>query len=419
MFYEQNKVAHIFVMKNVAPKTSGQVENYNSFAADGTMAILDENNNALSDVTNYSRFRIAQRSGESVLYSPFIEKAKLVRAIKTPYSAPANPVHYIGYNGSTGSIEAINSNIYEVRMLLHSNFKTFGNKQMLKYGIYKSDASATQQEVAHGILDNLIANFKRETLINVQFDLVNSCGLGSDYATDNNVTVVKGVKAVTIATAATYDTGTAIAVDDYIRLSDTSATTAVALTDQVYRVTSISSLTLFLDREVTNASGTYTAASGSATIIPAASIANFGIKVTGIAYTFKVGVWRYEVPKFDIYLQDFGSTAVTVSTAAAEPKGYGAQIQEMEYFLRGNHGNKYKLGIPVPTPTVDATATVGYNQLILQYYDIVADNNGMELKAPKDIIIAFLEASDTHPNAFLHVLHSDTTNAVTAACTDW
>ena len=424
--YISSNVTHLLIAKSMAVANPGiTVGDGSELAADGQVAVINENNVTLDASTSGQNIittpviRFVQRSGSTVLFSPYITKANITKAYTVGYVAPVMPIHYLGYTGVTGSFDVISNNIYTLRILLKSNFKQFGNKQMLKFGVYKSDSSPTQASIVSGLASNLVANFAKETLINLRIDAISSCPLANDYAMDYNTAtngVVKGSTTLTMATGCLYNSGTQLAVGDWIRLSRTTTGTAVALVDPVYRVTKINSTTSFdVDRPFTMATGTYTTTSMSA--IPAALVGDMGIKFTGVAMTFKLGFTEYEVPKFDL-LPSCGNTAVTIGTAAVEPKGYGAQIQQMQYLLQGNMGNKYKMGFPPPTYYNDALETTGYNQIVISYFDNVADNAGATVTAKKDLIIAYPTAATYYNTGLIDLLQADTSCPILAAIAD-
>jgi hypothetical protein len=417
---DQPNITYLFIGKDLAPKTTGTVESYADMT-DGQLAVLNEANAAQDGVDDVTRFRIALRSGTSLLFSPFIEKATITNANCVNYVAPVQQISYIGYDGVSGSFAAINSNVYKVRVELDgSPLAQFGNKRMLKFGVYKSDSAATQQEVAHGILDNLIMNFKEETLAHLHFELINSCPLANDspLASSDDATIVQGLNTFTVANHFQYDTNTAAVVGDYVRIAD-SATNAVALTSAVYKVTGISGTTITVDRPILSASGVYDAAHGDLTVIPVASIGSlFGIKVTGIANPFQVGKWKYFVTTFTIDLQDFGATTVTYSTAAVQGVGYGAQIQEDEYLLQGNWGNKYRGDIWAPEFFKNAVATSQYNQLSFNFRLDGGEQLGYRVSQVGTIRLALIN-DISEDNLILAVFQADTAYFPAATCPDF
>jgi hypothetical protein len=352
-----------------------------------------------------------------VIYTPFVEASKIISAQSQAYSAPVMPITYVGYDGSAGEIDTLDDTVYKIRILIHSVLSQFGNKAMYKFGVYKSGSAATQEDIAFGIVTNLTANFAKETLVTLKFATINSCALASGYALDDgHISVVKGSNVLTAATSDfQYNTGTEVVVGDFIRISDAAAVgTAVALTDPVYKVTYVNAAVnvtiVHVDRAVTNVTGTYTHTSGDLTIIPAASIGGeWGIKITGVAMTwFKAGVFKYEVPDFEVFLQDFGATTTTVAYAASRGSGVAEEIQELQWFLQGNLGNKYHAD-PLATFKTDAVIGVAYNLVTIRYYTEGGDIVGDPIRHPKEIILALFD-SGSFDNVLVDILQTDTTH---------
>lgn len=404
----QSNIKHLFVGINAGPKTSGQVTVYTDMT-DGHIAFLNESNTAVSTLSGVARFRIVQRSGTRLLYSPYIETAKLGYSSITNTVAPVQQVSYIGYNcNGSGSIQAINSNVYMLRLLIKGHTKEFGNKQMLKFASYKSDSAATQQEVAQGLLDNLRANFADETLCQIKFEMVNSF-LDAANKLEANATVVQYATTFTATNSGEYGTNVAPVVGDYVRFGSIGGGTA--LTDAVYRITALSlastTMTFTVDRPIQVATGTYATATADAEIIPAASLLNFGIKCTGVANPFQVGKWKWFVTEFEIQTQDCGTTTITYTTAANQGKGYGAQIQEEQYLLQGNWGNKYRADEYAPSFINDAVETTQYNMINFGYRMDGGEQLGFRVTSPAEVMIALADNTSNN-NLVLDVLQTIT-----------
>lgn len=344
--------------------------------------------------------RFVYRSADgSLIATPFFKKAT-AKYKAHDYSAPVEQVSYIGYVGSgTESITVANNTDYLVRVLLKGITAQYGDKLMYKFGAYRSTASATQREIALGIASNLTTNFKREKLQNgdqlVKFEVLSS---GTSIATSGGtISVVNGDATVNMLSTGTdggyYNAdGAMIAIGDYIRLGHATATTT-----PVYKVINVtgggaSTAVVTLDRPfegTTNA----TLAAASAGVMSAANAAAalyWGIACTGIDRSkFKAGVFNYEKVRFELQLQEFGSTIVTNSTTPSEGIGYYKEIQELEWFFKGNRFHSgLRLGTPPPTFTSDVSATTNYALFVIEYYDASYDGINATPKSPGSVIIA-------------------------------
>lgn len=344
--------------------------------------------------------RFVYRSADgSLIATPFFKKAT-AKYKAHDYSAPVEQVSYIGYVGSgTESITVANNTDYLVRVLLKGITAQYGDKLMYKFGAYRSTASATQREIALGIASNLTTNFKREKLQNgdqlVKFEVLSS---GTSIATSGGtISVVNGDATVNMLSTGTdggyYNAdGAMIAIGDYIRLGHATATTT-----PVYKVINVTgggadTAVVTLDRPfegTTNA----TLAAASAGVMSAANAAAalyWGIACTGIDRSkFKAGVFNYEKVRFELQLQEFGSTIVTNSTTPSEGIGYYKEIQELEWFFKGNRFHSgLRLGTPPPTFTSDVSATTNYALFVIEYYDASYDGINATPKSPGSVIIA-------------------------------
>ncbi len=344
--------------------------------------------------------RFVYRSADgSLIATPFFKKAT-AKYKAHDYSAPVEQVSYIGYVGSgTESITVANNTDYLVRVLLKGITAQYGDKLMYKFGAYRSSASATQREIALGIASNLTTNFKREKLQNgdqlVKFEVLSS---GTSIATSGGtISVVNGDATINMlstgADGGYYDAdGAMIAIGDYIRLGHATATTT-----PVYKVINVtgggaSTAVVTLDRPfegTTNA----TLAAANAGVMSAANAAAalyWGIACTGIDRSkFKTGVFNYEKVRFELQLQEFGSTIVTNSTTPSEGIGYYKEIQELEWFFKGNRFHSgLRLGTPPPTFTSDVSTTTNYALFVIEYYDASYDGINATPKSPGSVIIA-------------------------------
>lgn len=410
--YNQKNVLHVLVGKYLAPKSSGSVTELSDLT-DGQMALLGPGNAVLTSFHATNPMRIVVRVGDSLLYTPEFRKANVSKQA-TAYVAPVQQVTYIGYNGSTGSIQAINNNTYMMRILMQSTLAQFANKQMLKFGAYGSSASATQQEVAHGILNDLLIQFKNEPHKLIDFSLINSAAVTAGNKLEANATVVNGINTFTATNSGEYGTNVAPVVGDYVRIGSVAGGTA--LTSSVYKITGLSGTTtktFTLDRNIIEPSGTYATATADVEIIPAADIANFGIKLQGLAKPWALAKINYEVSTFETYLQDFGTTVITNDTAGKPGTGYGKQIAELEWFAQGNWGKELRKesGMADPTQFAAASSTGAYYQILLTWTNTEYKGQGIvsAAGAPGEILIAFSYDTDASTKT-----HADTFNGYLA-----
>lgn len=405
----QNNVTHLFVGKDVTPTTgsrdalsTGQLGIFKNGATSGS-------NDAL---TAGDRFMVAFKDANGqVLMSPEIKYDNIYSKNKTDYAAAAQKVAYVGYNGTSGSITVGNSDIYILRVVLQDPTRTLAEHPLYEYAEYSSDAAATQREIAEGLIENAVYNFtslKPRKVTVVQPSLVCSSPTNSGDDFVGNFIVVNGSKYATAANSGQYATNTDIAVGDYVRVGAT-ATTAVALTSNVYKIVSISGTTtktIEFDRPIVEASGTYTGGNYTQ-VIPTATVDNaaFGIKLTGVALPFEVGKVKYGVLDFEVVLNEaFDATVITEAVAPSKGSGTYQEIAELEAFLSGNRGETYRVASYPVSKLPNATVGDTYNMIVIHYYNDDTQGLDRNVRAYGTLMIATDADSSGTPYASLQTV---------------
>jgi len=393
--FTQNNVLHVQIAKKVNRVATVGISDC---TADGEVIVATPGGVLVTTSSTTNEIVLVQGRGTSnpPLISPVIKRGKVLSYTIKQYDAAAEQVTYIGYDGTTATkkIDALNDNVYLARVYRQDLGKTFGNKQMLKFGVYKSDATATQEEIATGLQESFIANFKREAEPVIKFEMVLSDAATNPAVSASNATgnwsVVNG------STRAIMTDTQDLSAGDYVRFS---ASATEALTDPAYEIASVDSstvVTLSVPYQGTT-SGSYD--DDYIHLITAASIAacNFGIKMTGIAANFVVGQFKYHKVRFTIGLADFGTTDLTYTTAAAEGMGEGEQVAELEWFAQGNEGKIERVGIPPPVSRADADSTSIYSIVTIEYFDDEMDGTIQGTKpSKKQLILALNYASSAY-----------------------
>jgi len=289
------------------------------------------------------KIMIISKDGNGVVKSSEpIKVADLKRATLKAYVAPSEQVDYIGYNGTSGAIEVLNSNLYQANVEM-ANYGTTGSElRYRKQGHFMSPANSTQIGNAEGLRDSLIRNFKREPEQRILFEMV--CDNAGDVlgTSVNNMVFTKGS---TIVSAADIDDASGAGVE---LIAGALLRVGTAVTDPVYRIVSVdtSGNTLKLDQAFQGE--TVTIADTGVEQIPYGDFgaASFGIKLTGVAQKFSLGKIRHEKMSFVTQLVDMGATLVTKSTASKIGLGDGKVVAEEEWFSSGNYGELYRMGEP-------------------------------------------------------------------------
>lgn len=407
---EQSHVLNLLVHADVGAATpttaaSAYINDLTDLV-DGELAVVNDQNMVLSAATVLTDDRVAQtgirivgRYGSRIVYSDFI-KAENIISVRPIVSANfAEQVTHLGYNGTSGAIQIINSNTYKLKVNFEQVGRTGQGMNDFVSAFVESDSSATGGEVVFEIEQLLRLAFNKQAERPIRMAVLNSAALVPNNEFDQDITVVQGSKF--IVSAAGYTTVGGVitaAVGDFIRLgSATETDAAVALGSAVYKVVSISGSTMELDRPVTGVSGTYTA-SADVELIQAATAeaANWGIRFTAIAPTHEVGKRPYSKIAFTLGLEDFGTTTVSYTTAMSLGHGEEEAIADLEWFTYGQSGFRYRADYMMPNYTSRVVAGTDYHQLAIAYAsDSRTESIGGPGHNPKQLIIA---AADTYAN---------------------
>lgn len=323
-------------------------------------------------------------STETQLTSGTIKKANIKAAKRHVYTAATEQIDYIGYNGTSGALEAIDDNMYRVRLNMDQTLASNHGGQYLKFGVYISPMSGTTQaNVAYGIVDNLIKNFSREPEQQIKFERVhdnagvaNTITAGAD-ATHYKFTLgskfVVGTDSAGIAMNGSDEVVATTVAGDYLRVG-------TAVTDPVYKIVAVTAGTgttpagtpMIIELDTPYQGTTTQIAIGSTEYITAALAAagNFGIKLTAVPLTWNLPKIHYRKSKWFTTIDNFGTATITNSVKSTPGNGTYQQIAEREWFLQGNEGEYLRLGYPMTfTPRAETDLTTGYDIITIEVSD--------------------------------------------------
>ena len=337
----------------------------------GEICILSENGKILSEANaaTEQKFKVGLRRGAHIDFvSDIIDKSKISFIGRKTYAAAVQQVSYVGYNGTSGSIDANDNELYYLRIYLEDLFaRGSGDGKSVKHGVYKSGTSATQKQIAEGVVESLINNFSRETEQQVRFELVNDEAGTAFTGTAANLTVTKGSKVVAID-------GTLVeaAAGAVIRLGGAGTSNAVY---EIASYTASSDVTLKTPYQGDDA----TIAVADTMVIAgvAAAAAEYGIKMTGVPADFDLGKIKYKIVRFEPQVdttEGFGpDTLITNATAASSGTGTIPIVKEMEWFMQGHEGEFFRKGGPLifdrKTDASSAVAGGGYSLIDIMFVD--------------------------------------------------
>lgn len=394
----QNSATRTLVGKRISRTASLAATQVSpSSIAAGEVVVTDAAGKILDSTTVLTAKEVVvvqgQGSTKPLIKSDIIKLGKLLLYKGKKAAAAVEQVSFIGYNGTSGSIDAITSNLYFARIAMLNEQNTFGNRTMYENFKYETGTSTSQKAVAQGLWLDAISIRNAEQMY--RFERI-SDGTQADWTgTATHMYFTKGSKTVAFTTTGGVASTGTIATGDVIR----------AATGGVYIVTAgvTAGASFTIDGPFQGATvelaGGATAASQAGVV---ATPVNWGIRVTGVAKTYIPGVFRYYKVRFGLQLKDFGATTLTEpgtspAVGASEGQGTTEQIQDLEWMSQGVDGKIYRIDVPPVTMVANAVSNlgsdVGFAQIILQFYDNDALPIGETAKSPKMLIIAAPESA--------------------------
>jgi len=294
----QSNVTHMIVGKDLDILGSTKTRDDLAVGQIGVFKVGSSTANGASALSAGDRYTIATKNQDGVIVETPIITFGSGTPYNVDYSAPAKESKAIGYNGTSGSIDASNSTDYVAHFTWRDNSKTFGcNNQPVKFAAYRSDASATQLEIATGLAESFNKNFSYEDPKLMKAEILSagaSVALGTSV---NTVTMTNGSK---YFTASDIDDstggGTALAVGDYLRiptgtsrkvtLTGTSGTANIAVNGTNYLATFDTDLDTTASNFVST-HGTTLSALGITVANPSGAVLTFTSSV-GVISTFSI-----------------------------------------------------------------------------------------------------------------------------------
>lgn len=385
----------IFIGANVAALSTGVVPN------DGEIIVLDEQGARVTTASaaTTDKFKLVLgRAGQNPLFSDLIEVSSISNVNSAAGAARVNQVTSIGFDGTSGSIDVVANNLYYIRLYVQELLSAESDGQKIKHGVFKSVSSSGQADISLGLTSSLINNFLREAEKFITFKAICSEALAAAFDFDETVSVVKGSTKIQNADATpTYNTGTSPVVGDFVRIGAT-ATGAVSLTSDVYKIVAISGGEITLDRPVQVEGGDRVTGSSYTQVIPAAvgNLADWGVVLTGADLSFGYPDYKYKIARWETQLENFGSTLLG-EVAGSPGVGTYESIASLEHFLKGFQGEIYRMGAPniyQPILVADpAVAGGAYQVITFKHQNSIVTGSFTNEVSPKQVIVAIPETA--------------------------
>lgn len=363
----QGNVTHLLVGKDLNTLANTGKRSDLAVGQIGVFLVGSQTALGANALTARQKFTIATKNSKGVIVeTPVMEYDNIKSKSFTGYVAPAERVRAIGFDGTTGSIDAVNNANYVAHIFWKDNSKTFGQGIPVKFAAYAADGSATQVEIAAGLVNNFNKNFQREIpkLIKAEV-LINSAGTAVPTGA-GTLSFANGSKYVKFNTSIADATGTAkLAVGDFIKVA-TGATTPA------YKVTAIDTAANIATLDTPYQGVTATVANITAKIVVAAtaSAAAAGVKLSALPLTsgFEPGVIRWDFLEFEIQLgSEVGATTQSIITNPTLGAGSYYEVAQNEWFLKGNRGEAWRVGNYPKNVTLEATSGKTYEQFTVNY----------------------------------------------------
>lgn len=361
-------VFQVMIGKNIS-RAATQINDPSAsgYIADGEIVVTDGQGTILTDaatLTTNPVIQLVQRSGATastaqLIYSKLIKGKDIINITGKAYTAAAEQVTIVGYDGTTGSIDVTADTVFITRMTGRWNNGVYNEHKIQK--IYRYEApgvTPTQINVARALAED------------VNNDLTRYCSAvilaptTSDAAPTGAPTDLRPVQGSKIVPWTGTDP-TNFAVGAWLRIGGTTSAFPV------YRINAIDTTanTITLNMPYQGASATVLVA--NVKVITAAAIAGYdcGVKMTGLALAWKLGHIDYEKAFWDTTVSGFGATTVAVPTKAYKGSGVYEQVAEDERFSVILDGAQNVTLAPIEVGRADALSTGTYDCVILSAYD--------------------------------------------------
>jgi hypothetical protein len=399
MFTEKN-VLHFAVGSNQAAYKAGDLDSL----AVGQIAVVSIANvvDNLGDAVT-GRVRLVYKSSDGeLIFSPVIDTAYITTNTAVEYTAATQQLSYIGYNGSSGAIDATDNNLYSLDIEIEEDLMMLAPHPYIKAAFYTTSTGATQEGIAGELIKNLVNNFSRDAEDRIRFSRLSDAATEADVV-GTTAAVAHGSRQVTLGV--TY---TGLVINDYLSLDGV-----------LYKVINIvGNTTITLD--IPYQGITELIATGDALRVTNANAiaADWGIRFQGLARTnFREGVYKYQVYGFKLLTSEGEHTgsnptttrtwgATNFTTAVQANKGIGTyeETAEIEWFAQGNRGDGIRVESYSPArlirKDVVQEAGKGYDYITLEWNDNYQAQIGNVALSFKQLIIA------THSDA-TGTVHAD------------
>ncbi len=338
-----------------------------SYLADGEVVVLDDNDTPLVAGTTFptARFiKIVQRSGATAATSQLVQSARIdgsniISFRGLSYSAPQEQITYVGYDSTTGALDASQTGDYVLRITMKHDKDMWSQQANTRIFRFSPLSTSTNADIN----DYFAVAMATDVFLNTEVTTErtsNDAG-SATTAASGTLTFTKGSK---IVTTSGVTPATDFPVGSYMRLG-------LSKNSGIYKVVAVSNAgqSITLDAPVQIASGTLTVTNAQFITNALVLASNVGLKVTGIAQSFLVMKFPYVKVKFDLTLSGFGSTTVNYFQNSLPGSGVDSQISQIEKFAQGFEGIIDRFGDSAPIGRTDTVTGAVYDVIVIEYFN--------------------------------------------------
>jgi len=358
--YKTDNSLHVFVGPNSTTQDVAFQHDVTAGAAtgSGSIFVVDETGAAHNNaIAAGELFRIGQKNADgSVNFSPLLEFDKSTFRGKANVSR-SQQSSVLGFNGSSGSMDNINSNRYTIRVNFKNNVDMYSEQSDLHFFEFVSDANATEIEIADYFAQVMSKHEKfsgkklGKDRASVRVDRLLG-GAGTDCATIDSgnlatAAVRNGSTHVACGSISAAIISGGVAVGNYIRFDEAAGSTDDQA-EPVYKIVEANAAGNYIVLDQPYQGADKDLEDDDCFIITAADAASdaAGIRLVGLEQEWKLGLLTDTVITFEITLDGWGATTAVADTAAVEGNGHGRQVAELEWFGKGSQGAPYRHGVP-------------------------------------------------------------------------
>jgi hypothetical protein len=383
-----------------------------TYLADGEILMLGQDGAVLTTPTlTTNRFiRFVQRSGDNLKFTPYVDGNNLLNCTARDYAAGTEQVDTIGFDGTSGNIDASGTDPYKIDIEWTYDESTWSEQHEHDVYVFEDVASATAEDIAHYFFREI--NYKQlppgranthgvrvraTMLMDEAGAAVTTAGTATEWAVtqDSDWVVPNGtLGAINFA------------VGDYLRFDQAGSPGDLDI--PVYQIKAIDTTNdrIQLTTRYQGASDPALPEASDINFIAAATAAaaDCGVVITAQELRWELDFFKYLQCTFRTNLG--GITGVSdspwgttehVTTDPVQEVGSVEAIAELESFTNGFEGALNRTVVPIRGGFTDADVTAeGYSTIEIAWAD---RSNYSPIGAPANmdqtIILAYESTSGT------------------------